>query len=151
MPCTMYHLQQDLHAFHNVLPATEIACCNRYCMYCLQQKLQRLFALGINQQLSCTLFLCTISACCPEGLCQPVHGGLSCLYHTYTQRQHSMLDLNKARCHADESDDEYAPSASMPSARISTSMVNQATAHLQKDGRSGQSKALHAFTSFFPA
>jgi hypothetical protein len=61
------------------------------------------------------------------------------------------LTLTQACCHADESDDEYAPSASMPSARISTSMVNQATAHLQKDGRSGQSKTLHAFTSFFPA
>jgi hypothetical protein len=51
------------------------------------------------------------------------------------------------RCRADESDDEYAPSASMPSARISTSMVNQATAHLQKDGRSGPSNTLHAFGS----
>ena len=61
------------------------------------------------------------------------------------------LTLTQACCHADESDDEYAPSVSMPSARISTSMVNQATAHLQKDGRSGQSKTLHAFTSFFPA
>jgi len=36
---------------------------------------------------------------------------------------------------ADESDDEVEVTAAMPSARISTSMVNQATAHLQKDGR----------------
>lgn len=36
---------------------------------------------------------------------------------------------------ADESDDEQGPAAPVPSARISTSMVNQATAHLQKDGR----------------
>ena len=36
---------------------------------------------------------------------------------------------------ADESDDEQEATAAMPSARISTSMVNQATAHLHRDGR----------------
>ena len=36
---------------------------------------------------------------------------------------------------ADESDDEQEAAGAVPSTRISTTMVNQATAHLQKDGR----------------
>lgn len=36
---------------------------------------------------------------------------------------------------ADESDDEQGAATPVPSTRISTSMVKQATAHLQKDGR----------------
>ena len=36
---------------------------------------------------------------------------------------------------ADESDDEEEATARMPSSRISTSMVKQATAHLHRDGR----------------
>lgn len=51
---------------------------------------------------------------------------------SYDDEEDYILDEESS---SDESDDEYAPSASMPSARISTSMVNQATAHLQKDGR----------------
>ena len=102
------------------VPGCAVPCCTVLC-YAVLYTLQ--------YAMLCHFVPCHFAVCCAE-LCCAV---LCCAVLCYDAVCLAMLMLLFV-C-TDDSDDEQEAKERMPSSRISTSMVNQATAHLHRHGR----------------